>query len=114
VIQYKYFLWEGKRRLVKPLFVYLPIENGGLGVKNNYVQSLIFKQRALLKGLNPNISTYFLRSLKNPSYDILFNNKTTNTCFTKILSAFSVLKFKFKKVLNRQFAGTSLSLSLYL
>jgi len=45
------FLWEGKRHWVKPLFIYLPVENGGLGIKNNFVQYLIFKQRAILKGL---------------------------------------------------------------
>jgi len=108
------FLWEGKRHWVKPLFVYLPVEIGGLGVKNNYVQYLIFKQRALLKCLNPNISTYFLRSVRNLSCDILFNNKTTNICFNKILFAFNILKFKFKKVLNaNDFRNIGLTNQLY-
>jgi len=69
------FLWERKRHWVKPLCVYLPIENGGLGIKNNFVQYLIFKQRAILKGLMVNYTYYFLRNWRNLAYDIFFINK---------------------------------------
>jgi len=42
---------------------YAPTENGGLGVKNNYVQYLIFKYSALLKGFQVPDIAYFVRNL---------------------------------------------------
>jgi len=79
------FLWERKRHWVKPLFVYLPFENGGVVIKNNFVQYFIFKQRAILKGLILIDSFYFLRKLRHLAYDFLFSNKVTDPNFSQLL-----------------------------
>jgi len=91
------FLWDGKRHQVKPLSVYLPVETGGLGIKNNFVQYLIFKQRAILKGITVNDTSYFLRNPRHLAYDFHFNNKKNWCKLQPITGCFNVLKFKFKK-----------------
>jgi len=92
------FLWDGKRHWVQPLFIYLPVENGGLGIKNNFVQYLIFTQRAILKCLMVNDTSYFLRNLRNLAFDIFFSNKITDPNLSRILVALNVLKLKFIKI----------------
>jgi len=107
------FLWEGKRHWVKPLFIYLPVENGGLGIKNNSVQYLIFKQRAVLKGLMVNDTSYFLRNVRNLAFEFFFSNKMTDGNFGRILVALNVLKFKFKKIPQNDFKDFNLTNQLY-
>jgi hypothetical protein len=107
------YLWESGRHWLKALFIYLPSANGGLGVKNIFVQYLIFRCRAIIKGSNPDVSSYFLRNLKSVANDILFNNSTSDSSFIETLQAIHEIDFKFSHLSNEDVQKISLINKMY-
>jgi hypothetical protein len=103
------FLWEGKRHWVQPVFIYSPFENGGLGVKNNFIQYLIFKHRALLKGLSTSENSYFIRNLKSNAFDIFFHNVTNDISYARALLCFNEVNLKFCQIPKSEFDKISIS-----
>jgi len=104
------FIWEGKRHWVKPLFIYAPVENGSLGVKNSYTQHLIFKFRALQKRLSSHQGDYFLiRKLKTIAFDFFFSNTSDDPNFSSILPSFSEINLKFSHMSKPNFQLIKLS-----
>jgi len=91
------YLWESRRHWVKSLFIYLPFEQGGLGIKHTKTQYLIFKLRALKKGINVSPDNPFLRGLSNVAKEIFFTN-STRTEFSGVCQALEHIHFRFCQI----------------
>jgi len=83
------------------LFIYLPFNNGGIGVRNVKAQYLIFKIRAIIKAFNANEKNPFLSDLKTVAKEILFQNTTASPKLQILLDAINTINFRFSQIPKR-------------
>jgi len=95
------------------LFIYAPLENGGLGVKDNYIQFLIFKYRALLKGLNPHEDSPFLRAHNLAAKEIFISNNSEFLIRYRNYELFNQVERKLKFIPEFMLSNISLTHKTY-
>lgn len=73
------YVWEGSRNWVAKPFVFAPCEGGGPGVRSPRPQTLVFRLRALFKGMS--CGEYFLSKMGTNSKLILYGGRESVITF---------------------------------
>jgi hypothetical protein len=90
------YIWGTRRHWVKNLFLYLPTSNGGLGVKDIEVQTLVMRIKDAMRVFTRKPNHYFMNEHITKVKNIVISNEVQKSrCYENLRIKLNIIAFRF-------------------